>query len=518
VALFRAQIPRYSKGPEFSPAHKDGEWFTVNVQIRLRHLRNTLLSGAAVAVLGVGALVGTTGAAQAATSGPCDLYAAGGTPCVAAHSTTRALYAGYGGSLYQVRRSSDNSTLNIGVLGAGGFANAAAQDSFCAGTGCVITVIYDQSGRGNNLTQAPGGGAAGGPDNLANATAAPTTLNGHEAYGVYVAAGTGYRDDATSGIATGDAAEGEYAIFDGTHYNGGCCFDYGNAETSNNDTGNGHMEAIYFGSIKVWGYGTGAGPWIMADMENGLYSGVNAGYNANDPTVNYRYTTAIVKGTANLWAIKGGNAQSGGLSTLYSGARPNVSGYNPMHKEGAIILGIGGDNSKGSAGTFYEGVMTSGYPSDATENSVQANIVTAGYGTGGSTGSTTGAVHAVGAGKCLDVPNSTTTLGTQTQIYTCNSQANQTWTHSSSNQLTVTLSGTQLCLDAYGNGTTAGTKVVTWSCNGQTNQQWTLNANGTITGVQSGLCLDVTGNSTANGALVELWTCNGQTNQQWTLG
>jgi hypothetical protein len=50
-----------------------------------------------------------------------------------------------------------------------------------------------------------------------------------------------------------------------------------------------------------------------------------------------------------------------------------------MKKEGAIILGIGGDNSHGSAGTFYEGVMTSGYPSDATENAVQANIVAAGY-------------------------------------------------------------------------------------------------------------------------------------------
>jgi len=314
-----------------------------------------------------------------ASSRACDIYAAGGTPCVAAHSTTRALYAAYNGSLYQVRRSSDNTTRDIGVLSPGGYANAAAQDSFCSGTTCVITIIYDQSGRGNNLTQAPGGGAAGGPDNLANATAAPTTLSGNKAYGVYVAAGTGYRNDHTSGIATGDNPEGMYAIFDGTHYNGGCCFDYGNAETSNNDTGNGHMEAIYFGNIKVWGYGTGAGPWVMADMENGLYSGVNAGYNANDPTVNYRYTTAIIKGGANLWSIRAGNAQSGGLSTYYSGARPNVSGYNPMHKEGAIILGIGGDNSKGSAGTFYEGVMTSGYPSDSTENAVQADIVAAGY-------------------------------------------------------------------------------------------------------------------------------------------
>ena len=114
---------------------------------------------------------------------------------MAAHSTTRALYASYNGPLYQVRRASDGATTNISPLSAGGVANAAAQDSFCAGTTCVITEIYDQSGHGNNLTQAPAGGAAGGPDNLANATAAPVMVGGHKAYGVYVAAGTGYRDD-----------------------------------------------------------------------------------------------------------------------------------------------------------------------------------------------------------------------------------------------------------------------------------------------------------------------------------
>ena len=352
----------------------------MTVRLRVRTLARTLLTIGASATLALGGVVLTGGTSQAAaSSGPCDIYAAGGTPCVAAHSTTRALYGSYGGSLYQVRRVSDNATRDIAPLTAGGVANAAAQDSFCANTTCYITVLYDQSGHGNNLTQAPAGGAAGGPDNLAVATAAPTRLGGNKAYGVFVAPGTGYRDDSTRGIATGDQPEGEYAIFDGTHFDGGCCFDYGNAETNNDDTGNGHMEAIYFGNIKVWGYGTGNGPWIMADEENGLYSGVNAGYNANDPTINDRYTTAIVKGTANLWSIRGGNAQSGGLSTFYSGPRPNVSGYNPMHKEGAIILGIGGDNSKGSAGTFYEGVMTSGYPSDATENAVQANIVAAGY-------------------------------------------------------------------------------------------------------------------------------------------
>src|ERR1035438_954373 len=48
--------------------------------------------------------------------GPCDIYTAGGDPCVAAHSTTRALYASYNGPLYQVLRQSDGKTLDIGVV------------------------------------------------------------------------------------------------------------------------------------------------------------------------------------------------------------------------------------------------------------------------------------------------------------------------------------------------------------------------------------------------------------------
>jgi hypothetical protein len=134
---------------------------------------------------------------------------------------------------------------------------------------------------------------------------------------------------------------------------------------------------------------------------------------------------------------------------------------------------------------------------------------------GGSGTGTTGAVHAVGSGKCLDVTNASQTNGTATEIWDCNGGANQTWTHTPGNQLTVY--GTK-CLDATGNQTSAGTPVEIWDCNGGANQQWNINPNGTITGVQSGLCLDVTGASTADGALAQLWGCNGQSNQQWTLG
>ncbi|KAH6604850.1 alpha-l-arabinofuranosidase b [Trichoderma cornu-damae] len=325
------------------------------------------------------------GARLAAAVGPCDIYASGGTPCVAAHSTTRALYGSYVGPLYQVQRGSDNATNTIGLLSTGGVANAAAQDAFCIGTTCLITTIYDQSGRGNHLTRAPPGGAASGPapggyDNLASATGAPVRLGGQKVYGVFIAPYTGYRNNAVSGTAVGDAAQGIYAVLDGTHYNTGCCFDYGNAETNSQDTGNGHMEAIYFGTGdgSNRGIGAGSGPWIMADLENGLFSGFSPYTNTGDPSITSRFVTAVVKGQPNQWAIRGGDSATGSLSTYYNGVRPD-GGYNPMSKEGAIILGIGGDNSNRAQGTFYEGVMTSGFPSDATENAVQANIVAAQY-------------------------------------------------------------------------------------------------------------------------------------------
>ena len=288
------------------------------------------------------------------------------------------LYASYDGSLYQVRRASDNTTLNIGPLSAGGVANAAAQDSFCAGTTCVITEIYDQSGHGNNLTDAPAGGAAGGPDNLANATAAPVTVGGHKVYGVYIAAGTGYRDDSTSGIATGDAAEGEYAVFDGTHFNNGCCFDYGNAETNNDDNGAGHMEAIYFGNEKTWGFGSGNGPWIMADMENGLFSGVNTGLNSADPTIADRFTTAMIEGESEPVGHHGRQrAVRQPVHVLQR--RPSLRATTRCTRRARSSSVSAATTARAPPGTFYEGVMTSGYPSAATESSVQANIVAAGY-------------------------------------------------------------------------------------------------------------------------------------------
>ena len=131
-------------------------------------------------------------------------------------------------------------------------------------------------------------------------------------------------------------------------------------------------------------------------------------------------------------------------------------------------------------------------------------------------GAPTGGRQLVGSqsGRCVDVPNSTTTNGTQVQLWDCGGGANQSFTYTSGKQLQVY--GNK-CLDASGRGTTNGTQVIIWDCNGQNNQQWNLNANGSITGVQSGLCVDANGAGTANGTKIILWSCNGQANQQWTL-
>jgi hypothetical protein len=326
--------------------------------------------------------------------GPCDIYAAGGTPCVAAHSTTRALYASYNGPLYQVMRLSDHRVKNIGVVqpralpvpDAGGYADAAAQDAFCANTTCLITEIYDQSGHGNNLTQAPHGGfsgpALGGFDNLPIADMAPVTVGGHKAYGAFIEPGMGLRDDDTNGIATGDQPEGMYWVIDGQHYNDGCCFDYGNAEIDSRDDGNGTMETSYYGNATAWYHGPPPGPWVMTDQENNLVGCVNPGSTSklcpNLPSMTSRFVTAVAKGEPHQWASLGGDSQQGALQTMFQGPRVDSS-YDPMRKQGGIVLGNGGDNSNGSQGTFYEGVMTAGYPTDTTDQAVQANIVAAKY-------------------------------------------------------------------------------------------------------------------------------------------
>jgi hypothetical protein len=362
-------------------------------------------AGAAVAAGGIagtggskaiGGAAGTGGGATAGApaagstgTGPCDIYAAANTPCVAAHSTVRALYGAYNGPLYQLRRASDKTVKDVPVLASGGFVDVSVQNTFCQGTTCTISILYDQTSNKNDLVKSPKAHwlANGGVE--ADAAQGQITVGGHIAHGIYVTSGSNvaYRNNATKGVAKNSEAEAMYMVVDGKRFSSVCCFDYGNAETTGNDDGNGTMEAIYFGADTTWGgKGEGSGPWVAADLENGMFKSNQGGWQTtstspNDKSIIASYVTAMLKGpAANTFAIKGGNAQSGTLTTMWNGARPSGAGYYPKKLQGAIILGTGGDGSNYGTGTFFEGAMTSGDPPDSVDDAIQANIVAAGYG------------------------------------------------------------------------------------------------------------------------------------------
>lgn len=328
----------------------------------------------------------SSGAVFRRSEGPCDIYAKGGTPCVAAHSTTRLLDSRYKGPLYQVVRESDGKALDI-FARKDGIADAAAQDAFCSGSLCFISVIYDQSGIGNDLLPAPPGTFPGPDKGSFNTSSiadmAPALLGGRKVYGTYIMPGMGYRCNNARGLAIDDEPEGIYYVIDGTHYDSGCCFDYGNSSTNGRAVGTGTMETTYYGTATAWGRGNGDGPWIMADMEAGLFSGYGAKQNDVPSVTDWRFVSVFVNGGGgNHWDLRGADASSDTLTTFYSGVRPGTpdsDAYYPMHKKGGMLLGNGGDNGNGSAGTFYEGVMTFGYPSEESIAAVQKNIAATGY-------------------------------------------------------------------------------------------------------------------------------------------
>ena len=377
-----------------------------------------------VAVIAVPALGAAAPASAAASSLPCDVYAAGGTPCEAAYSTTRALFAAYDGPLYQVQRSSDGSYLNIAPESTGGVVNSAPQVSFCSGTSCTITEIYDQTSNGNNMPISQGTACSGcssgisgpgpsGSDIGSPAMALPVTVDGQQAYGaLFDAQGTGYRIDDAKNVPTGSQPEGIYMMTSSNVTSNGCCFDFGSAEANDSDDGNATMNAIYYGTDCWTQNCSGPGPWVGGDLENGMYFS-NTGANPSSISAETgSFVSAWEKnnGTTNF-TLKYGNGQQGGLTESYSGALP--SGYDPMKVQPSIELGTGGDNSIWGDGEFFEGAVTAGYPSDATENAVQAGLVAAGYSDNVTDVPTTASVVSLKAhanGDYVDSANSTTSL------------------------------------------------------------------------------------------------------------
>jgi hypothetical protein len=347
---------------------------------------------------GSGTTGGTTGGGNI-DDRPCDIYAAASTPCVAAYSMVRALSKTYSGPLYQVRSGSSSqntgtggTTHDIGMT-SDGYADVASQDAVCNGTTCTVSLLYDQSGNGNNLPVAKKGRSDGGQygamdDFESSATKGAVTAGGHKVYSLYMNAREGYRLQAKGkNMPLGTAPQGVYELADGTHVGTACCWDFGNVITD--PTQYGVMNTLFFGNA-FWGKGAGNGPWFMADFEAGVWAGgskqgdpgwgsldgaASSPANTNNPSLKVAFAFGILKTDPSKYALRMADAQTASdLTTAFEGGLPKA-----MNNLGGIVLGVGGDNSNNSWGTFYEGAITSGYPSDATDLAVFKNVQAVGY-------------------------------------------------------------------------------------------------------------------------------------------
>jgi hypothetical protein len=337
-----------------------------------------------------------SGGATSPSTLPGDVAEAAGTPFVAAHALTRALFASYNGPLFRALRVSDKQEKDIGVVAAGGLADLTALSSFCSGTSCKVAALYDQTGNGNDMRRADT--AATRPCDLmdlaywqmSDGTNVPIALeHGWESNLLWKSTSQCLRNrDKTKNMPKGAQPQTQYAIFHGKYVNGNCCFDYGNTETGIRDDGVGSMGALTFTTMNFWSKGTGNGPWPMMDWENGVYAGniakCNSGAGDTDCTatgenpnasVSYDIATIFSKDNGvDHWQLKSGNAKTGPLSVnIDLSALPK--GYSPLKLEGGLSLGEGGAGDSGGSGGFSEGGVIVGETTDTTDTAIQTSII-----------------------------------------------------------------------------------------------------------------------------------------------
>jgi hypothetical protein len=267
-------------------------------------------------------------------------------------------------------------------------------DAACAGTICTVSLLYDQSGRENHLPVAKAGVMGGGPmaaldDFESSATPEPLTLGGHQVYPLSMEPRQGYRlARLGDGLPYRMDPQGIYMLADGTHSGPGCCWEFGNAP----------IDAFQFGSASALSYGSGSaaagagdGPWFKADLFGDLWAGGDSRANGsgppnpNNPSLKVKFALGLLKTRPGSsapppptteWALRMADVtMAGAVTTAYQG----VLAAFLIHA-GSVILGIDGENSNYGRGTFYEGAIVAGFPSDDTELSVLQNIQTVGYG------------------------------------------------------------------------------------------------------------------------------------------
>jgi hypothetical protein len=357
--------------------------------------------GSAAGSSGRGGAAGATatGGSTGASTLPGDVAKAAGTPFVAAHAMTRTLFAAYTGPLFKALRVSDKQEKDIGFVASTGLVDLTTLNTFCSGTSCKVTTLYDQSGNSNDMWRADD------PSTNQPGTVKPCDLMDIQYWQmsdgtkvpIAVESGAMWKStaqclrnrDKTKNMPTGSKPETEYGIFHAQYLNNNCCFNYGNTGNAVHYSGPGTLSALNFSTITFWSQGTGSGPWPMVDFETGVYAGNTAkcgsgvpssvtctstGQNPN-PSVTFPIVTTLFKHNGvNHWALKTGNAKAGALSVnIDLAALPN--GYSPLKQEGGLGLGEGGAGDSNGTGGFSEGGVIAGETTDATDDAFQKSIV-----------------------------------------------------------------------------------------------------------------------------------------------
>jgi hypothetical protein len=362
----------------------------------------TVTGGAAGGTTATG---GTTssGGATAPSTGPCDIYSSAATPCVAAYSMVRVLSKSYVGPLFQVRAgsSSTNNTMSGGTTqdimpSPDGYVDSATVDAACGGTYCTVSVMYDHSGNGNHLMRAPKGNTAGGStaaqdDYESIATNNPVKAGGHTVYSLYMNKYEGYRTQAGvlgNNMPLGTAPQGTYELADGTRKGTACCWDFGNvtprpaSEWAFADTiCLGHTWWGNSGDTRWYGFGIDfeggvwAGGAVEGDPGYGSFNSVGP-VNTNNPSMdNVKFALGMIRVKSDAYAIRVADVSTAtDLTDAWDGGIPVTVGH-----KGGIVLGVGTDNSNNSFGTFYEGAIVAGFPTNETELAVMKNIQSVGY-------------------------------------------------------------------------------------------------------------------------------------------
>lgn len=140
----------------------------------------------------------------------------------------------------------------------------------------------------------------------------------------------------------------------------------------------------------------------------------------------------------------------------------------------------------------------------------------------------TGPITGIG-GKCLDIQDSSSTIGAKLQLLTCNNSNGQKWTplyfdsslrgNGKSTIYLVNYAVTPAghCVDVYAFATNDGATASPWTCNREMNQEWAKGGNGSLMSTFSSKCLAPAGGSSADGTQIVIASCNGSTAQRWTV-